>query len=139
VKYGRYKVLGEANLTSGRLETLIAEGNNLMNNLYFNYTFPKGMFRPVFLAGFSYSIFTNISEINVIDHITYNDDIILVNDYADVIQSSYMGLVIGAGLDIPVLKKHSIVTTVQYNFMKDTGEISCYSYNPFSIIIGFKL
>jgi hypothetical protein len=139
VKYGKYKISGEAILASGRMETLIAEGNDLMNNLYFSYTFPKGMFRPVFLAGFSYSIFTNISEINVIEHRLSGEYVLLNEGNANVIKSSYMGLVVGAGLDIPVLKKYSILTTVQYNFMKDTGDISCYLYNPLSIIIGFKL
>lgn len=141
VKYGRYKLSGEEDLSDGNLVSLSTEGKNLMNNLYFSYTFPKGMFRPVFLAGFSYSYFTSINNINIIEHsfeysVGLGEYVSLDENDADVIEASYMGFVVGVGLDIPVFKKYKISTTVQYNFMKDTGY--SYSYNPLSIVIGFK-
>lgn len=140
VKYGRYKLSGEEKLTSGKIGTFSTEGKNMMNSLYLSYTFPRGMFRPIFLAGFSYSYFTSINDLHIIEHgsvYSNSNEYIMFNEYdPDVIEKNYIGIVAGAGLDIPIFKKNKISTTIQYNLMVDFGY--SYSYNPLSIIVGFK-
>ena len=143
VKYGKYdvssKVENFSSPTSGTITSRYSEGNNLMNNLYFSYTFPQGMFRPVFLVGFSYSIFINPKDIEVLTHTISEEYVNFSYKTSEVMESSFMGFVVGAGLDIPVYKDYKVSAIVQYNFMKDTGVVPIYDYNPLSIILGFKL
>jgi len=139
VKYGIYKIYGDVELTDGKIATLLTEGKSLMNNLYFSYTFPRGMIRPVFLAGFSYSYFTSVNDLNIIKHINSTNYILFKEQDTDIIDEKYVGAVIGAGFNIPVFKKYMLSTTAQYNFMGDSdSRNSGYSYNPLSIILGFK-
>ena len=142
-KYGRYKLSGSADVEDNSLTydkfSLTTSGNMLMSNLYFSYTFPKGMIRPVFLAGFSYGYAISKNDIEMTKHFISGNYISFNTESSDVFATQYMGFVLGAGIDIPIYKKYTVSTILQYNIMQDINEFSCYSYFPLSIIVGFKI
>jgi hypothetical protein len=143
VRYGNY-YYREYTENDNEAVLIYSKGDNLMNNATFKYVFPYKI-KPYIGIGASYYFTVNKSEITkyagaFLD--TDEDGLRRVaSDFEeiDILRSHYMGYSIGVGVEIPVMKKYSIVPAIQYNYMWDNFNLNQFNIRTFSFVIGIQL
>lgn len=141
-KFGRYDLSSYGSVESQNSPiqnyNISTSGNMISGNLYLSYTFPKGKIRPVFLLGLSYNYAVKTNDIEVINHYISGQVVTFQSGSTNAFSLSYIGTIMGAGFEIPLNKKYSFNTVLQYNMMKDMYDLRCYSFDQLSLVLGIK-